>query len=333
MSSYDIYIVLVLSLYGISSVVSQEDTGLCTTIYEYCKIHQTSGGQSESCANQKTKPGRVGKTGPRGMPGQKGEPGIVDYNRVNTEISEDITEAEMRLNQKYNKLEEALHRDRYYPDSCRGLHKLNSLLWNETGGVFEIYPTPVSEKTEVYCDLMTDEGGWIVFQRRMDGSEDFYRGWNDYVNGFGNTIGEFWLGLENIYHILKDKTYELRVDMEDWEGNKAYAKYGTFSIGDSSTNYRVTVGQYSGNAGDSLGHSQHLGRPFTTKDADHDTSSDNCAVTFKGAFWYGACHATNLNGLYIKGGKAKYGISVVWYSWKGLEYSLKFVEMKMRQKL
>ena len=91
MSSYDIYIVLVLSLYGISSVVSQEDTGLCTTIYEYCKIHQTSGGQSESCANQKTKPGRVGKTGPRGMPGQKGEPGIVDYNRVNTEISEDIT--------------------------------------------------------------------------------------------------------------------------------------------------------------------------------------------------------------------------------------------------
>nr|XP_039257514.1 ryncolin-1-like [Styela clava] len=332
MSLYNIYIVLVLLLYS-RSVVGQEDIRLCTKMYEYCKLQQTSGGQSEPCADQISEPGRVGKTGPRGMPGQKGEPGVVDYNRVNAKISEDISEVEMRLNEKYNKMEEALQRDRYYPDSCRGLHKLNSLSWNETGGVFEIYPTPVSEKIEVYCDLVTDGGGWIVFQRRMDGSEDFYRGWNDYVNGFGNTIGEFWLGLENIYQTLKSKTYELRVDMEDWEGNKAYAKYGAFSIGDSSTNYRLTVGQYSGNAGDSLGHSQHQGRPFTTKDSDHDTASDeNCAVKYKGAFWYGACHATNLNGLYIEGGKAQHAISVVWYHWKGHDYSLKFVEMKMRQK-
>ncbi|XP_077976774.1 ryncolin-1-like [Styela clava] len=171
----------------------------------------------------------------------------------------------------------------------------------------------------------------------MDGSEDFYRGWDDYVNGFGNTIGEFWFGLENIYQMLKDKTYELRVDMEDWEGNKAYAKYGAFSIGDSSTNYRLTVGQYSGNAGNSLedsyqGQPLHQGRPFTTKDADHDIVSYNCADTYKGAFWYGNCHAANLNGLYINGGNAKYGISVTWKAWKGYYYSLKFVEMKMRQK-
>jgi hypothetical protein len=28
----------------------------------------------------------------------------------------------------------------------------------------------------------------------MDGSENFYRPWNDYVNGFGNMNAEFWLG-------------------------------------------------------------------------------------------------------------------------------------------
>ena len=44
----------------------------------------------------------------------------------------------------------------------------------------------------------TDGGGWVVFQRRMDGNEDVYCNWTDYVKGFGDLNGEFWLGLNKI---------------------------------------------------------------------------------------------------------------------------------------
>lgn len=33
-----------------------------------------------------------------------------------------------------------------------------------------------------------------MIQRRMDGSVNFYRGWDEYRNGFGNVDSEFWIG-------------------------------------------------------------------------------------------------------------------------------------------
>ena len=176
--------------------------------------------------------------------------------------------------------------------------------------------------------MTTDGGGWTVFQRRMDGSIDFYRNWTDYQHGFGNLSGEFWLGLDKIHRLTSTLT-QLRVNLQDFEGNSAYAKYTSFGVGDSSSEYILSVSGYSGTAGDSLRvHNQYQ---FSTRDQDNDAYRSNCAQLFKGGWWYYACHRSNLNGLYHGGAHSSYADGVNWYAWKGHYYSLKFTEMKVRQ--
>ena len=182
--------------------------------------------------------------------------------------------------------------------------------------------------------METDSGGWTVFQRRIDGSVDFYRNWTDYVYGFGNTSGEYWLGLDNIYRLANGSvSTQLRVDMRDKNGSSAYASYSTFYIGGSTTDYTLHVSGYNGSAGDSLttifgGVPYHNLMKFSTKDNDNDLSNTtNCAFFYTGAWWYKHCYYSNLNG--------RYGVDddrgIVWYHWKGPGYSLPYVEMKIRR--
>ena len=53
---------------------------------------------------------------------------------------------------------------------------------------------------EGYCDVVSDGGGWLVVQRRQDGSVDFNRGWVKHEEGFGSLTGEFWYGLDHLSH-------------------------------------------------------------------------------------------------------------------------------------
>ena len=183
---------------------------------------------------------------------------------------------------------------------------------------------------QVYCDMETASGGWEVFQRRMDGTKNFYRTMADYVKGFGDLNGEFWLGLNKINRLTNSgsTTKSLRVDLEDFDGNKRNAKYTTFRVLDSSREYQLFVSGYSGNAGDSL--TYHSGMNFSTYDQDNDAYNANCAVSFKGAWWYKSCHYANLNGKYLSGVHTSYADGVIWYHWKGYYYSLKVSEMKLR---
>ena len=182
--------------------------------------------------------------------------------------------------------------------------------------------------------METDGGGWTVFQRRQDGSIDFYRYWTDYENGFGNLTGEFWLGLSKIHRLTKEGSNTLRVDLGDFEGNTRYANYSTFSISDGSTEYILTVGGYSGTAGNSLNTGNrysHNGMRFSTRDNDNDKYGGvNCAQSFTGGWWYNHCYYSNLNGRYFNTTTTNLE-SINWYHWKNAHISLKFSEMKTRR--
>ncbi|CAM4669363.1 unnamed protein product [Caretta caretta] len=177
---------------------------------------------------------------------------------------------------------------------------------------------------QVYCDMETDGGGWLVFQRRMDGETDFWRDWQAYAQGFGNRSREFWLGNDALHQLTAAGEQELRVDLRAG-AEAAYARYQRFRVDPPSEHYRLHLDGYRGTAGDAL--SYHSGSVFSTRDRDPSRLLTPCAVSYRGAWWYRNCHYANLNGLY---GSGRDHQGVNWFNWKGFEFSIPFTEMKLR---
>ncbi|XP_049988755.1 tenascin-X isoform X23 [Alexandromys fortis] len=177
---------------------------------------------------------------------------------------------------------------------------------------------------DVFCDMETDGGGWLVFQRRMDGQTDFWRDWEEYAHGFGNISREFWLGNEVLHSLTQAGDYSMRVDLR--AGKEAvFAQYDFFRVDSATENYRLHLEGYHGTAGDSM--SYHSGSVFSARDRDPNNLLISCAVSYRGAWWYKNCHYANLNGLY---GSTVDHQGVSWYHWKGFEFSVPFTEMKLR---
>ncbi|XP_041658765.1 tenascin-N [Cheilinus undulatus] len=197
---------------------------------------------------------------------------------------------------------------------------------NKKSGIYTIYINNDRTKPlEVYCDMDTDGGGWLMLQRRNSGKLDFMKRWKHYMAGFGNMTDEFWIGLEKIYELTNTPTqYELRFDL-GLGSERAFAVYDNFKIAPAKQKFKLTIGTYRGNAGDAM--TYHQGRPWTTVDSDNDIALGNCALTHRGAWWYKNCHLANLNG---KWGDTRHSLGVNWEPWKGHLTSLDFTEMKIR---
>ncbi|XP_062996558.1 ficolin-3 [Elgaria multicarinata webbii] len=196
-------------------------------------------------------------------------------------------------------------------------------------GWYTIY-LPDCKPLRVFCDMDTDGGGWLVFQRRWDGSVDFYRTWNAYKRGFGNQLSEFWLGNDHIHLLTRGGEFQLRVDLVDFEDLNTFALYQSFALSGEDENYKLILGQFlHGSAGDSL--SVHNGHPFSTYDKDNDSGTQNCAVSVHGAWWYINCYSSNLNGGYPIGDRKEQTYGIDWETDKGIVVSYKHTEMKIRQ--
>lgn len=197
-------------------------------------------------------------------------------------------------------------------------------------GVYHIRPDQQRPMMTVYCDQMRQGGGWTVIQRRINGTVDFYKTWNEYKLGFGSLEGEFWLGNDNI-HFLTSQSVELLIEMETFGGVYYYAHYSHFEISNEAAKYQMKISGYSGTAGDSMT-KLHNGAYFSTKDRNNDPGANDCANLFNSGWWFKQCKDVDLNGVYVA---TKVGIDHRGLKWEhllGVGNNLKSSEMKIRPK-
>ncbi|XP_069119158.1 ficolin-2-like [Argopecten irradians] len=179
------------------------------------------------------------------------------------------------------------------------------------------------------CSLDLQDGTWTVIHQRFDGSVDFERDWISYKNGFGSPPnGEFWIGLEDMYLLTKDRSQGLMIELYDKEDIRKCAYFNSFYIDNEASKYRLIVDDYTGTAGDSM--SFHTGMQFSTTDQDNDLRSyGSCVAAFNGPGWLNDCLSQNLNGLY----SVETGANAMCYrAFRGFT-GLKKAKMLIKQKL
>uniref|UniRef100_A0A3B3TUS1 Fibrinogen like 2 n=1 Tax=Poecilia latipinna TaxID=48699 RepID=A0A3B3TUS1_9TELE len=280
---------------------------------------------------------------PTPNPGLRPHRGTTSPDQIKKSI-EDHLKSENIHKIKFNKSGTATSKpiQELFPEDCS-----DHLLRGKTrSGLYLVTPDLRSSSFQVFCDMELDGGGWTLLQRRQDGSVSFNRPWVEYQAGFGVLDGgEFWLGNNKMHLLTRDRDMELRVELEDFDGVTEHAQYEHFRVASERLRYRLTVGGYSGTAGDALRFSKtydHNNRAFTTPDRDNDRyPSGNCGAYYSSGWWFDACMAANLNGKYYFGKYKGVRDGIFWGTWHNIstEYyptnerqSFKSVRMMTRPK-
>jgi len=167
----------------------------------------------------------------------------------------------------------------------------------------------------------------IVIQRRHDNTVSFIRTWTEYEEGFGDPIGNMWLGLKYIHALCNHESPCILYVQLYHSVESKQAWYDNFYLMDRSHNYELRVDEYRGSAGDSLAY--HNGSEFSTFDNDNDSDPSNCAEVHKGGWWYNACHESNLNGIYYGETQITSNDAITWNGFMGSDFTYSHVNMKV----
>ena len=179
-------------------------------------------------------------------------------------------------------------------------------------------------KAETYCD--TSNGGWLVVQRRQDGSVDFNRTWVEYEDGFGKLTGEFWYGLRALHCLTGQGGWEMRMDIKLANGTNIFLQYEQFKVASAKDKYKLTVGGFQGTTTDPM--AIHNQMNFTTEDNNNNIYNHdiNCALLYGpadpvGGWWYRSCWRIAPNIIYNRA-----DIVYLNNQW----HALPFIEIKIR---
>ena len=174
-------------------------------------------------------------------------------------------------------------------------------------GPHTIYPSSNNIKATnviVSCDQTTDGGGWIIYQRRLDGAVNFARTWSDYKIGFGkigDDTDEMWMGHEKLLQIQQAYgriELEFRIEATSFGGDSCWATCYPFKMRPETDSYSITWNTIKASHSDMIPF-LHMHKGVNFSAPDRYTCDSLCLKMFTGAWWFHSrCAAVYLNGEY-----------------------------------
>ena len=145
----------------------------------------------------------------------------------------------------------------------------------ESSGIYMVHIQCENDPilADAYCDNCNGGGGWLVVQRRQDGSVNFNRTWLECEDGFGNLTGEFWYGLRALHCLTGQGGWEMRMDIKLANDTNIFLQYEQFKVASAKDKYRG----FQGTTTDPMAF--HNGMYFSTRDNDNDKDGNNCTLS------------------------------------------------------
>ena len=130
----------------------------------------------------------------------------------------------------------------------------------------------------------------IIQKNKKDGVKTFNKKWKDFEEGFGDLNGDkLWYGLKALNCFTETGQWELRIDFQFENKTWSHLHYKQFKVGNSSAEYPLTIGGFTGITTDPFVTHPLNNMKFSTVDNDNDQDGGSCAARVKHGWWFNKC--------------------------------------------